>query len=66
MNEIERKKLMIECDMLEGNINRMMITDNFEELEGMFIVAVHRLVTIYDKNKQRIANKMREEINERN
>lgn len=56
MNEIERKNLMAECDMLEGNINRMMVTDDYTELEGMFIVAVHRLVTIYDKNKHRIAD----------
>ena len=57
MNEIERKNLMIECDMLEGNVNRMMVTDDYTELEGMFAVAVHRLVTIYEKNKKRLADK---------
>lgn len=57
MNELERKKLMQKCDMLEANINRMMVTDDYTELEGMFIVAVHRLVTIYDKNKHRLVDK---------
>jgi hypothetical protein len=50
----ERKQLMIECDMLQGNINRMMVTDNHEELLTMFAYAHHRLDNIYWQNKKRI------------
>ena len=36
------KDLMIECDMLQGNINRMMCTDDAEELLRMF--AIHLIL----------------------
>jgi hypothetical protein len=52
--EIERKNLMIECDMLQGNINRMMVTDDHEELLTMFAYAHKRLGDIYWQNKKRI------------
>ncbi len=57
MIEIERKKIMIECDMLEGNINRMMITNNETELEQMYVVAINRINKLYDYNLNRIKNK---------
>lgn len=50
----ERKDLMIECDMLQGNINRMMVADDHEELLTMFAYAHHRLDRIYWQNKKRI------------
>lgn len=50
----ERKDLMIECDMLQGNINRMMVTDDHEELLTMFAYAHKRLGDIFWKNKKRI------------
>lgn len=50
----ERKDLMFECDMLQGNINRMMVTDDHEELLTMFAYAHHKLDNIYWKNKKRI------------
>ncbi len=50
----ERKDLMIECDMLQGNINRMMVTNDHEELLIMFAYAHKRLGDIYWKNKKRI------------
>ena len=50
----ERKDLMIECDMLQGNINRMMVTNDHEELLTMFAYAHKRLGDIYWKNKKRI------------
>ena len=49
-----REKLMNECDMLQGNINRMMVTDNHEELLTMFAYAHKRLGEIYWENKKRI------------
>lgn len=50
----EHKDLMLECDMLQGNINRMMVADNHEELLTMFAYAHHRLDNIYWQNKKRI------------
>lgn len=50
----ECKDLMIECDMLRGNVNRMMVTDDHEELLTMFAYAHHRLDRIYWQNKKRI------------
>lgn len=42
-----RKELMIEADMLEGNINRIMITKDPKELMNMYEWAERRLQTIY-------------------
>ena len=39
--------LMNLADMLQGNINRMMVTDDTEELLNMFMWAERRLHTIY-------------------
>lgn len=50
----ERQDLMNECDMLQGNINRMMVTDDHEELLTMFVYAHHKLDNIYWQNKKRI------------
>lgn len=50
----ERKNLMIECDMLQGNINRMMVTNDHEELLTMFAYAHKRLGKIFWENKHRI------------
>lgn len=50
----ERKSLMIECDMLQGNINRMMVTDSEEELLRMFAFAHKRLGNIFWNNQIRI------------
>ena len=49
-----RQKLMNECDMLRGNINRMMVTEDHEELLTMFAYAHKRLGDIYWENKKRI------------
>ena len=38
---------MNEADMLEGNINRMMVTDDKDELMNMYIFALKRLEKIY-------------------
>ncbi len=41
------KELMNEADMLEGNINRMMVTDDKNELMNMFVFALRRLEKIF-------------------
>lgn len=50
----KHKDLMIECDMLQGNINRMMVTDDEEELLRMFAFAHKRLGNIFWANQIRI------------
>lgn len=49
-----RQELMNECDMLQGNINRMMVTDDAEELLRMFAFAHKRLGNIFWANQIRI------------
>ena len=41
------KELMIESDLLQGNINRMMVTKDKAELVRMFWFAMKRLDKIY-------------------
>lgn len=41
------KELMNEADMLKGNINRMMVTDDKNELINMYSFALRRLEKIY-------------------
>lgn len=60
----EHKDLMIECDMLRGNINRMMVTHDHEELLTMFAYAHKRLGDIFWKNKKRINMEALESSNE--
>lgn len=57
MTKIEIQRLMNECDMLEGNINRIMVTSSERELEKMYIVALNRLNKIFEGNKERIKGK---------
>ena len=49
-----RQQLMNECDMLQGNINRMMVTDDEAELLRMFAFAHKRLGNIFWENQIRI------------
>ena len=41
------EELMDEADMLKGNINRMMVTDDKNELINMYSFALRRLEKIY-------------------
>lgn len=50
----KHKDLMTECDMLQGNINRMMVTNDAEELLRMFAFAHKRLGNIFWENQIRI------------
>lgn len=42
-----REELMNEADMLKGEINRMMVTDDNTELLTMYAFALERLSKIY-------------------
>lgn len=41
------EELIDEADMLKGNINRMMVTDDKNELINMYSFALRRLEKIY-------------------
>jgi hypothetical protein len=45
-----RKELSLEIDMLKGNINRMCLANDYEELEKMYTYAKIRLDAIYSYN----------------
>lgn len=49
-----RQEMLIETDMLQGNLNRMCVTKDAEELERMYETAKRRLEKIYEFNKNRI------------
>lgn len=50
-----QKDLLIECDMLKGNINRMMVTDDSKELESMYNYALRRINRIYNARRKELA-----------
>lgn len=52
-----RQELINECDMLEGNINRIMVTNDREELYQQLITAQKRLAIIATENHNRLGNK---------
>ncbi|GEM_PF-1318346 len=49
-----RKEIDNELRMLQGNINRMFITDDLIELSSMFRVAQNRIGIIYEYNRNRL------------
>lgn len=52
-----QQELYLETKSLEGNINRMCVTDNAEELEKMKAWAISRIERIFQFNSQRILEK---------
>ena len=46
--------IQIEEDMLKGNICRMCVTDDLEELNSMAIFAMKRIQKIFDINLARL------------
>lgn len=49
-----RKRIENEKRMLEGNFNRMCITDDREELENLYNCAIERIAIIYAVNEERL------------
>ena len=47
MTQQEYNKLSNEYDSLNGNINRMFVTDDYGEFEAMYSFAKSRLETLY-------------------
>lgn len=52
-NNILYDKAKNERNMLDGNINRMFITDDFNEFEKMYEFAKLRIENIYNINRDR-------------
>lgn len=50
---MSRDELRNEIDMLQGNINRMMVSDDIEEIGKMYYWANKRISTIYMENLDR-------------
>lgn len=50
----KHRETMNEVDMLRGNINRMCVTDDLDELDRMLTVAMCRLSNLYTVNRERI------------
>lgn len=44
-----------ESDMLQGNINRMFLTDDMNELNKMYGFAIMRVLKIYEYHQVRIS-----------
>ena len=51
-----KQELMNEADMLQGNINRMMVTDDHKELLSMYMWAERRLKTIHKERVKELDN----------
>lgn len=54
MTQKLRKELYNETDMLQGNINRMCVTDDVKELISMFKVVSKRIDKIFELNYERL------------
>lgn len=52
----ELNKIHIECDMLKGNINRMCVSDDVDELINMYLYANHRIQTIFNTCMHKFIN----------
>lgn len=53
MNNFSQKRDN-EIDMLQGNINRMCVTDDYDELFDMAIWAIRRICTLHSLNRERL------------
>ena len=51
-----KQELMNEADMLQGNINRMMVTNDTKELLSMYMWAERRLKTIHKERVKELDN----------
>ena len=49
-----QQQLRNEINMLDGNVSRMCLTDDKNELNSMFEWALHRISEIYNYNLDRI------------
>ena len=55
---MKHQELLNECDMLQGNINRMMVTKDIRELTRMYEFAEMRLQRIHKERVKELDVKM--------
>lgn len=58
------KEVFNECDMLKGNINRMCVTDDLEELLNVYTYAKCRLDSVFNANYFRLKEEEKEKTEE--
>lgn len=58
----DKQRISEERRMLQGNINRMCLTDSKEELEDMYLVAIKRIAVIYAENVTRVNDNVIERV----
>lgn len=51
---MSREELLIQIDLLKGNINRMMISDDIKEIGEMYYQANKTISTVYMENIERV------------
>lgn len=56
------QNIYVETELLNGNVNRMCVTDNMNELEEMRMVAKHRIDKIYHMNKSRLEDQANDSV----
>ncbi len=56
---MNKNELKSEIDMLQGNINRMMVSDDIEEISKMYYWANKRVSTIFMENIERVIEEER-------
>ncbi len=56
LSKQQKQELDVQLDMLNGNINRMCVTDDVDELNSMYGYAKKRLLIIMLTNVERIKN----------
>ncbi|MDO4327518.1 MAG: hypothetical protein Q4E24_16095 [bacterium] len=56
--KIDRRVLEEALNLLQGNINRMCVTEDEKELESMYQWAKRRIDTIYEYNKRKLERRM--------
>lgn len=59
------RKIMSEYDMLQGNVNRMLVTDDISELNTMALYAHNRICKIWDYNRGRLLKERAKEQSEK-
>lgn len=52
-------------DMIDGELNRIMVTDDIEEIRGLTYYLFCNINNLIRKNQQRIAESLRGEENEK-
>lgn len=57
----DRDKMLLECDLLRGNVNRMCVTESIGELDCMKSVAMSRIEKIRNYNLKRLAQEENDE-----